>query len=78
MKKQPIRTVTNQPGIYQNQKNGKYDVKYSYTEYDPISNEKKRRASGDTQATILKRYFHKSTSVNNPYKMLFLGAGRRK
>ena len=43
MTKQLIRVTTNQPGVYQNQKNGKYDVKYSYTEYDPISNEKKRR-----------------------------------
>ena len=43
MNKQPIRVTTNQPGVYQNQKNGKYDVKYSYTEYDPVSNEKKRR-----------------------------------
>ena len=43
MSKQSIRTTTNQPGVYQNQKNGKYDVKYSYTEYNPISNEKKRR-----------------------------------
>lgn len=44
MEKNRTRTTTNQPGVYKNQKSGKYDVKHSYTEYDPISNEKKRKS----------------------------------
>lgn len=44
MSKKKIRITTNQPGVYLNQENGKYDVKYSYTEYDPISGEKKYKA----------------------------------
>lgn len=35
MSKKQVRIKTNQPGVYQNQQTGKYDVKYCYTEYDP-------------------------------------------
>lgn len=44
MSKKKIRIATNQPGVYSNQKTGKYDVKYSYTEYDPVSGEKKYKS----------------------------------
>lgn len=44
MSKEKLRITTNQPGVYLNQKNGKYDVKYCYTEYDPISNQNKHKA----------------------------------
>lgn len=44
MSKKKVRITTNQPGVYANQETGKYDVKYSYTEYDPISGEKKYKA----------------------------------
>ena len=41
MSKEKVRTATKQPGVYLNQKTRKYDVKYNYTEYDPIENTKK-------------------------------------
>lgn len=44
MSKKQVRTTTNQPGVYLNQQTGKYDVKYNYTEYDPVSGEKKYRS----------------------------------
>lgn len=44
MQEKKLRTATKQPGVYHNGKTGKYDVKYSYTEYDPVSNKKKYRA----------------------------------
>ena len=44
MSKEKVRIKTNQPGIYMNQKTGKYDVKYNYTEYDPMGNTKKYKA----------------------------------
>lgn len=44
MSKEKLRTATKQPGVYFNQKTGKYDVKYNYTEYDPIDNQKRYKA----------------------------------
>lgn len=44
MSKEKLRITTNQPGVYLNQQTGKYDVKYSYTEYDPISNKNKHKS----------------------------------
>ena len=35
MQKKTVRVATNQPGVYKNQKTGKYDVKYNYTSQDP-------------------------------------------
>ncbi len=44
MSQKQVRMKTNQPGVYQNQQTGKYDVKYCYTEYDPTRDEKRYRA----------------------------------
>lgn len=44
MSKKKTRTTTKQPGVYLNQQTGNYDIKYSYTEYDPISNERKHKS----------------------------------
>lgn len=44
MSKKKTRTTTKQPGVYLNQQTGNYDIKYSYTEYDPISNERKYKS----------------------------------
>ena len=44
MSKKKTRVTTNQPGVYLNQQTGNYDIKYSYTEYDPISNQKKHKS----------------------------------
>lgn len=44
MSKEKLRTTTKQPGVYLNQQTGNYDVKYSYTEYDPITNKNKHRS----------------------------------
>ena len=41
MSKKKVRIATKQPGVYLNQQTGKYEVKYNYTEYDPIENTKK-------------------------------------
>ena len=35
MQKKTVRVATNQPGVYKNQKTGKYDVKHNYTSQDP-------------------------------------------
>ena len=35
MQKKTVRVVTNQPGVYKNQKTGKYDVKHNYTSQNP-------------------------------------------
>ena len=40
MQKKTVRVATNQPGIYKNQKTGKYDVKHNYTSLDPLTGEK--------------------------------------
>lgn len=44
MSKMKTRITTKQPGVYLNQQTGNYDVKYSYTEYDPITNQNKYRS----------------------------------
>jgi len=44
MSKKKTRVTTNQPGVYLNQQTENYDIKYNYTEYDPISNQKKHRS----------------------------------
>lgn len=44
MSKKKTRITTKQPGVYLNQQTGNYDVKYSYTEYDPITNQNKHRS----------------------------------
>ena len=44
MSKMKTRITTNQPGVYLNQKTGNYDVKYCYTEFDPITNQNKYRS----------------------------------
>lgn len=44
MSKEKLRVATNQPGVYLNQQTGKYDVKYCYTEYDPIDNKNKHKS----------------------------------
>ena len=44
MSKKQTRITTKQPGVYLNQQTEKYDIKYSYTEYDPISDQKKHRS----------------------------------
>ncbi len=31
MQKKTVRVATNQPGVYKNQKTGKYDVKHNFT-----------------------------------------------
>lgn len=43
MSKNSVRISTKQPGIYKNMVTGKYDVKYCYSEVDPLTNEKKHR-----------------------------------
>lgn len=43
MSKKGVRISTKQPGIYKNMVTGKYDVKYCYSEVDPLTNEKKHR-----------------------------------
>ena len=40
MKKKTVRVATNQPGVYKNQRTGKYDIKYHYRSYDPLTGEK--------------------------------------
>ena len=40
MSKKTARVATNQPGVYKNQKTGKYDVKHNYTSLDPLTGEK--------------------------------------
>ena len=44
MSKKKTRITTKQPGVYLNQQTGNYDIKYSYTEYDPITNQNMYRS----------------------------------
>ncbi len=44
MSKKQQRIKTKQPGVYLNQATGKYDVKYSYKEYDMLADKMKYRA----------------------------------
>ncbi len=40
MQKKTVRVAANQPGVYKNQKTEKYDVKYNYTSFNPLTGEK--------------------------------------
>ena len=52
MSKEKLRTSTKQPGVYLNQKTGKYDVKYNYTEY----NDFKKYYGGKVFVRVTKSY----------------------
>lgn len=74
MSKKQVRIKTNQPGVYQNQQTGKYDVKYCYTEYDPTRDVKCYKAkwvyginSYQTAVNTLAKMKAKKVTVNREY-----------
>ena len=44
MSENKIRVTTKQPGVYKNQKSGKYDVKYNFTRINPETGKKEYKA----------------------------------
>lgn len=65
MSKKRTRTTTKQPGVYLNQQTGNYDVKYSYTEYDPVTNQNRYRAKWICGISSYRAAVQKLTDMKN-------------